>query len=53
MREEWLTTGFEETKPLGTKYDPYEMQDAGRAFLFGCVIYIHDSKPSMIPPLSA
>ena len=27
MREEWLTTGFEETKPLDTKYDPYEMQD--------------------------
>ena len=27
VREEWLTTGFEEAKPLDTKYDPYEMQD--------------------------
>ena len=27
MREEWLTTGFEEAKPLDTKYDPYTMQD--------------------------
>ena len=27
VREEWLTTGFEEVKPLDTKYDPYEMQD--------------------------
>ena len=27
MREEWLTTGFEEAGPLYTKYDPYAMQD--------------------------
>ena len=27
MREEWLTTGFEEAEPLYTKYDPYAMQD--------------------------
>ncbi|RGQ40709.1 DUF4300 family protein [[Clostridium] leptum] len=27
VREEWLTTGFEEVKPLDTKYNPYEMQD--------------------------
>ena len=27
MREEWLTTGFEEAEPLYTKYDPYTMQD--------------------------
>ena len=27
VKEEWLTTGFEEAKPLDTKYDPYEMQD--------------------------
>ena len=27
MREEWLTTGFEEAELLYTKYDPYAMQD--------------------------
>ena len=27
MREEWLTTGFEEAELLYTKYDPYTMQD--------------------------
>ena len=31
VREEWLTAGFEKTKPLDTKYDPYEMQDAWMA----------------------
>ena len=31
VREEWLTTGFEKAKPLDTKYDPYEMQDAWMA----------------------
>ena len=30
-REEWLTAGFEKAKPLDTKYDPYEMQDAWMA----------------------
>lgn len=28
VRAEWLTMGFEESEPLDTKYDPYEMQDA-------------------------
>ena len=28
VREEWLTAGFGKAKPLDTKYDPYEMQDA-------------------------
>ena len=27
MREDWLTTGFEEAELLYTKYDPYAMQD--------------------------
>ena len=31
VREEWLTAGFEKAKPLDTKYDPYEMQDAWMA----------------------
>ena len=31
VREEWLTAGFEKSKPLDTKYDPYEMQDAWMA----------------------
>ena len=31
VREAWLTTGFEEAKPLDTKYDPYEMQDTWMA----------------------
>ena len=31
VREAWLTTGFEEAKPMETKYDPYEMQDTWMA----------------------
>ena len=31
VREEWLTAWFEKAKPLDTKYDPYEMQDAWMA----------------------
>lgn len=31
VREEWLTAGFVKAKPLDTKYDPYEMQDAWMA----------------------
>ena len=31
VQEEWLTAGFEKAKPLDTKYDPYEMQDAWMA----------------------
>ena len=27
VKQEWLTTGFEEAEPLYTKYDPYTMQD--------------------------
>ena len=31
VRDELLTEGFEKEKPLDTKYDPYEMQDAWMA----------------------
>ena len=31
VREEWLTAGFEKAKPLDTKDDAYEMQDAWMA----------------------
>ena len=31
VREEWLTAGLKKAKPLDTKYDPYEMQDAWMA----------------------